>query len=113
MEFAERGSQRWLQIAVERHPEVLYRALREPLGLADDVVTVDHGTEFASQRARIARGVQLDFIRLGKPVENGLIESFSGRLRDECPNVTELLRSSTPAPRGTLGIRISFGQSAA
>ena len=32
-------------------------------------------------------GVQLDFIRPGKPVENGYIESFNGRLRDECLNV--------------------------
>jgi putative transposase len=28
----------------------------------------------------------LDFIRPGKPVDNGLIESFNGRLRDECLN---------------------------
>ncbi|MFA5908345.1 MAG: transposase [Vicinamibacterales bacterium] len=34
-----------------------------------------------------ARGVQLDFIRTGKPVENTLIESFDRRLRDECLNV--------------------------
>ena len=32
-------------------------------------------------------GVKLDFIRPGKPVENGYIESFNGRLRDECLNV--------------------------
>ena len=32
-------------------------------------------------------GVQLDFIRPGKPVENSYIESFKGRLRDECLNV--------------------------
>ncbi|MCS6317728.1 MAG: transposase [Nitrospira sp.] len=31
--------------------------------------------------------MQLAFIRLGKPVENGLIESFTRRLRDECLNV--------------------------
>ena len=30
--------------------------------------------------------VQLDFIRPGKPVENAFIESFNGRLRDECLN---------------------------
>ncbi len=29
-------------------------------------------------------GIQLDFIRPGKPVENGFIESFNGRLREEC-----------------------------
>ena len=32
-------------------------------------------------------GVHLDFIRPGRPVENGYIESFNGRLRDECLNV--------------------------
>ncbi len=32
-------------------------------------------------------GIQLDFIRPGKPVEKGFIESFNGRLRDECLNV--------------------------
>jgi putative transposase len=38
-----------------------------------------------------ARGVQLDFIRPGKPVENAFIESFNGRLRDECLNVHQFL----------------------
>jgi putative transposase len=28
----------------------------------------------------------MDLIRPGKPVENGYIESFNGRLRDECLN---------------------------
>ena len=38
-------------------------------------------------RRAYCRGVQLDFIRPGKPVENSFIESFNGRLRDECLNV--------------------------
>jgi putative transposase len=33
-----------------------------------------------------AHDVRLDFIRPGKPVENAFIESFNGRLRDECLN---------------------------
>ncbi len=33
------------------------------------------------------RGVQRDFIRSGKPVENAFIESFNGRLRDVCLNM--------------------------
>ena len=33
-------------------------------------------------------GIRLDFIRPGKPVENGYIESFNGRLRDECLKVS-------------------------
>jgi hypothetical protein len=31
--------------------------------------------------------VHLEFIRPGKPIDNGYIESFNGRLRDECLNV--------------------------
>jgi len=53
-------------------------------------ITVDHGTEFMSRALEDwahQRGVQLDFIRPGKPVENAFIESFNGRLRDECLNV--------------------------
>jgi putative transposase len=37
------------------------------------------------------RGVKLDFIRPGKPTENCFIESFNGRLRDECLNVNEFV----------------------
>jgi len=53
-------------------------------------ITVDHGTEFTSKALdewAYRRGVALDFIRPGKPVENAFIESFNGRLRDECLNV--------------------------
>ena len=60
---------------------------RRPLPRA---ITVDHGTEFTSKALdewAYRRGVALDFIRPGKPVENAFIESFNGRLRDECLNV--------------------------
>ena len=40
-------------------------------------------------------GVHLDFIRPGKPVENGYIESFNGKLRDECLNVEVFFRSGS------------------
>lgn len=53
-------------------------------------ITVDHGSEFAScvmDAWADRQGLQLDCIRPGKPVENGFIESFKGRLRDECLNV--------------------------
>jgi hypothetical protein len=49
--------------------------------------TVNNGTEFASDAMDLwayKNGVHLDFIRPGKPVENGYIESFNGKLRDEC-----------------------------
>jgi hypothetical protein len=53
-------------------------------------ITVDNGTEFVSKTMDVwayQHGVQLDFIRPGRPVENSYIESFNGRLRDECLNV--------------------------
>ena len=53
------------------------------------VIRVDNGSEFYSQAMdswAYRRGVQLQFIRPGKPVENAFIESFNGRLRDECLN---------------------------
>jgi putative transposase len=47
----------------------------------------DHGSEFTSRAclgwAR-ARGVTLDFIRPGKPVDDAYVGSFTGKLRDEC-----------------------------
>jgi len=49
-----------------------------------------YGTEFASKAMdhwAYRNGVHLDFIRPGRPVENGYIESFNGKLRDECLNV--------------------------
>ena len=57
-------------------------------------ITVDHGTEFMSKALEawaFYRGVQLDFTRPGKPTDNGHIESFNGRLRDECLNVHQFL----------------------
>jgi len=54
------------------------------------MITVDNGGEFASRAMDVwayRHGIQLDFIRPGKPVENGFIERFNGRLRDECLNV--------------------------
>jgi putative transposase len=53
-------------------------------------ITVDNGSEFASKAMDLwayKNGVHLDFIRPGKPVENGYIESFNGKLREECLNV--------------------------
>ena len=55
-------------------------------------ITCDHGTEFTSRAVEAwayERGVQLDFTRPGKPTDNSHIESFNGRLRDECLNVQQ------------------------
>ena len=53
------------------------------------VIRTDNGKEFCS-RAMLnwahLRGVQLRQIQPGKPNQNAYIESFNGRLRDECLN---------------------------
>lgn len=57
---------------------------------APESLTVDNGREFASKAMDAwsrQYGVQLEFIRPGKPIDDGYIESFNGRLRDECLNV--------------------------
>ena len=46
-----------------------------------------YGSEFTSRcfdAWAYRRKIQLDFIRPGKPMENGYIESFNGKFRDEC-----------------------------
>lgn len=50
-------------------------------GLGPRSITVDHGTEFQSRALEdwaYRRGIQLHFIRPGKPVENAFIESYNG-----------------------------------
>ena len=52
-------------------------------------IRVDQGTEFVSRDLDLwayQRGVTLDFSRPGKPTDNGHIESFNGKFRDECLN---------------------------
>jgi putative transposase len=49
-----------------------------------------NGSEFAGGQMDLwayANHVTLDFSRRGKPTDNALIESFNGRLREECLNV--------------------------
>jgi len=52
-------------------------------------ITVDNGPEFDGKvldQWAYRTGVQLSFIRPGKPNENAYIESFNGKFRDECLN---------------------------
>jgi len=49
----------------------------------------DNGTEFTSiaiLRWCQEQGIRWDYIQPGKPYQNGYIESFNGKLRDECLN---------------------------
>jgi len=53
-------------------------------------IQVDNGSEFYSKAMdqwAYRHGVKLEFIRPSRPKDNGHIESFNGKLRDECLNV--------------------------
>ena len=50
-------------------------------------ITMDNGPEFVStalDKWAFEHGVELRFIQPGKPMQNGHVESFNGRFRDEC-----------------------------
>ncbi len=54
-----------------------------------EAITIDNGPEFSGKALdewAYRKGVKLNFIRPGKPIENAFAESFNGRLRDECLN---------------------------
>ncbi len=58
-------------------------------GRLPKAIVVDNGPEFRGQDLDAwagANGVKLQFIDPGKPVQNAFIESFNGRLREECLN---------------------------
>lgn len=53
------------------------------------IFNIDNGSEFTGKSMdnwAFDKGIKLDFIRPGKPNENAFIESFNGKLRNECLN---------------------------
>jgi putative transposase len=76
--------------------ENVVEQLQPPMALrgAPESIISDTGVEFTG-RTMDNWGhegeLKLSFIRPGKPVENGCIERFDGRLRDECLNVEVFL----------------------
>ena len=51
------------------------------------IITVDNGPEFTGRALddwAHRNGIKLDYSRPGKPTDNAYIESFNGRLRQEC-----------------------------
>jgi putative transposase len=62
-------------------------------------IVCDNGPEFTSGKmfdCSQESGVDLSFIQPGKPQQNAFVESFNGRMRDECLNVN-LFNSLTEA----------------
>ena len=75
-------------IGGERLARVLDRVIGER-GAQPVEIVMDNGPEMTSRALdqwAYERGVRLRFIAPGKPVQNCYIESFNGRLRDECLN---------------------------
>jgi putative transposase len=81
------------------------RELTRLIGMRGKPHTVvsDNGTELTSSailRWSQERRVEWHYIAPGKPMQNGFVESFNGRLRDECLN--ETLFTSLPHARFVL-----------
>jgi len=93
-------------------------------------IRVDNGPEFISKRLdqwAYFNGVELDFIRPGKPADNAFIEAFNGRMRQECLNENWFLslqdarekvetwrqEYNTKRPHGALGNMAPFEYAAA
>ena len=76
-------------IGGERVARVLDRVIAER-GAQPEEIVMDNGPELTSRALdqwAYERGIKLRFIAPGKPVQNAFIESFNGRLRDECLNL--------------------------
>jgi putative transposase len=76
-------------ISGERMARVLDRVIAAR-GAQPAEIVMDNGPEMTSRALdqwAYERGVRLRFITPGKPVQNAFIESFNGRLRDECLNL--------------------------
>jgi putative transposase len=75
-------------------------------------IVIDHGTEFTSKALdqwAYENKVILHFITPGRPMENGYIESFHGRFREECLNEHWFL--TLDDARGTIeSWRIDYNQ---
>ena len=74
------------------------------------MIVSDNGTELTSHailRWQEERGVLWHYIARGKPQQNGFVESFNGRSRDECLN-EHLFRSLPSARRIIEAWRINY-----
>lgn len=63
------------------------------------MVVSDNGAELASNailKSQEERCVEWHLIAPGKPMQNGVVESFNGRLRYECLNEYLFLGSQVP-----------------
>jgi len=77
---------RWLTAGAARDPAARRTRAHDA---APRAIVCENGAEFTRQafdQWAHNRGITLHFIRPGKPSENCYVESFNGRLSDECLN---------------------------
>ena len=68
-------------------PGLLVSRVLSNLGRLPTSIVIDNGSEFTGKAMdawAYENKIKLDFIRPGKPNENAFIESFNGKLRNEC-----------------------------
>lgn len=80
-----------IEVDLSLSGERIARVLEQLIAVrgAPKAIVCDNGPEFQSRVLNgwaYQRGIALQYIRPGKPVENAYIESFNGRFRDECLN---------------------------
>ena len=81
----------WIEVDTSLGGERVTRVLSCLVDLRGkpDRLVMDNGPEFTGHRLdqwAYDNGVALDFIEPGKPQQNGYVESFNGKFRDECLN---------------------------
>ena len=82
-----------LEVAASIGSQRVIRVLERAIAERGKPVSIrcDNGTEFTSRKFlkwSEEQKIKVIFIPPGKPMQNGHVESFNGRLRDECLNVT-------------------------
>ena len=71
----------------------------EALRLVDRLpgtIVCDNGTEFTSKamlKWSMDKGIKLNFIEPGKPTQNAFIQSFNGKLRQECLRQHQMMKN--------------------
>lgn len=66
-----------------------FRTLNVVNDFSDERVTIE--VDRSLPGARVVRGLELRFIRPGKPIESAHVESFNGKFRDDCLNAHWLI----------------------
>ena len=76
------------------------------------MIVSDNGTELTSNPIFAwykDHKIDWHYIAPGKPIQNGFVESFNGRMRDELLNETLFFSLSNP-PKNEWGLEVEFSR---